>query len=153
MIYIQGRNHCCYKKRRFINLLILHRYRMMQVVKRPSAFLLSTYFNSIPYRKRWNNTERSRKRERTAKKVDHHFRDDFEKMSRKLIYAGLLQSVLTESENTNAGGFFVRKIANKVDFDCHKNLIIFLILKGQGFCTFNIYAGFRERRCRLNACG
>ena len=75
------------------------------------------------------------------------------KMSRKLIYSGLLQSVLTESDNTNAGGFFVRKLANKVDSNCYENLIIFLFLKGQGFCTFNIYAGFRERRCRLNACG
>ena len=45
----------------------------------------------------------------------------------------------------------MRKLANKVDSNCYKNLIIYLILKGQGFCTFNIYAVSRERRCRLNA--
>jgi len=31
-------------------------------------------------------------------------------MKKKLLYAGLLQNVLAESESTNAGGFFMRKL-------------------------------------------
>ena len=80
MILIQGRNHRCFEKRRqtvfHIRLLC---FQTLQMAKRSSAFSLSTNFNSIPYQKKWKKAERSRKRERTAKKVDHHFRDDFEK--------------------------------------------------------------------------
>ena len=39
-------------------------FQVMQMVKRPSAFSISTYFNLIPYQKKKNAAERHRKKER-----------------------------------------------------------------------------------------
>ncbi len=47
----------------------------------------------------------------------------------------------------------MRKMTNIIVSNCYKKLIILLVLKVQGFCTFSIYAVDRERRCGLNACG
>ena len=49
----------------------------MQVKKSPSAFSLSTFFNSIPHRRKWNVVERWRKRERKSNKVKQVSIDSF----------------------------------------------------------------------------
>lgn len=47
----------------------------------------------------------------------------------------------------------MRNLSFLIISNCYENLIIILILKVKVFFTFNIYAGVRERRYGLNACG
>jgi len=111
VIGIREENHRCFKKQRHEDLLIiLLCYRWMQMVKWPSAFSISTDFYIFSYQKKRkdvNKVEKEkdcRKRKITISLIDSII------MKKKLLYAGLLQNVLAESESTNAGGFFMRKL-------------------------------------------
>ena len=136
-------------------------FQKMQMVNRPSASFHSTFFNDIPYQIFWNTVERCRKRRKPSKgyvpSPDHgktalNFTiDKKEHISHIRWPPGHVER--NDSLQHDQEAFFVRNLSFLIVSNCYENLIIFLILKVQGFCTFKIYAFFVERRCGLNACG
>ena len=116
---------------------------------------------SIPYQIFWNAVERCRKRRKPSKgyipSPDHgktalNFTiDKKEHISHIRWPPGHVER--NDSLQHDQEAFFVRNLSFLIVSNCYENLIIFLILKVQGFCTFKIYAFSVERRCGLNTCG
>ena len=164
MIGIHGEKSFSRRKRKrrkrhlLFNLLC---FQKMQMVNRPSASFHSTFFNDIPYHIFGNAVERCRKRRKPSKSyipsIDHGKKvlaftfDKKEHISHIRDPPGYVERNGSLQHDQEA--FFVRNLSFLIISNCYENLIIILILKVKGFFTFNIYAGVRERRYGLNACG
>ena len=76
---IRGGNYRCFSKQRQEDLLVIRlQYRTMQMVKRPSAFSITTNFNGFRYQKKSKNIKPSRKRKIIAKNSNQLFPDRFD---------------------------------------------------------------------------
>ena len=133
----------------------------VQAANRLPALFVSTFFNDIPYQVFWNTVERCRKRRKPSKgyiSSPDHGKTALTFTFDKKVHISHIRGPPGHVERNDSlqhdqEAFFVRNLSFLIVSNCYENLIIFLILKVQGFCTFKIYAFFVERRCGLNACG